>query len=85
MRVATIEDNQRAKILKVVEERTGFYRANPHRFVKDFLGVSLKPFQMILLYMMNISTHFMYLASRGQLAFLYRNIQVIKKGKIGEG
>lgn len=43
-----------------------FYRANPHRFVKEYLGISLKLFQIILIYMMNHNYYFMYLASRGQ-------------------
>lgn len=60
-----MDDAQRRKVLEVVRKRASYYRANPHRFVKDFLGINLKLFQMILLYMMNKSTHFMYLASRG--------------------
>ena len=59
------DEAQRQKMMEVVRRRAAYYRANPHRFVKDFLGVNLKPFQMILIYMMNVSTHFMYLASRG--------------------
>jgi uncharacterized UPF0146 family protein len=43
-----------------------FYRNNPHRWVMDYLNVSLKPFQIILLYAMNYNHYFMYLASRGQ-------------------
>ena len=43
-----------------------FYRANPHRFVKEYLGISLKLFQIILIFMMNHNHYFMYLASRGQ-------------------
>lgn len=43
-----------------------FYRANPHRFAKEYLGINLKLFQMILIYMMNHSFYFMYIASRGQ-------------------
>jgi hypothetical protein len=43
-----------------------FYRANPHRFVKEYLGLNLKLFQQILIFMMNMSHYFMYLASRGQ-------------------
>ncbi|WP_431785797.1 terminase large subunit domain-containing protein [Paenibacillus lactis] len=43
-----------------------FYRANPHRFVKEYLSINLKLFQMILIVMMNFSHYFMYLASRGQ-------------------
>ncbi len=45
---------------------TSFYRSNPHRFVKEYLGISLKMFQIILLFAMNHNHYFMYLASRGQ-------------------
>lgn len=43
-----------------------FYRANPQRFVTDYLGINLKLFQEILIYMMIHNHYFMYLASRGQ-------------------
>ena len=43
-----------------------FYRKNPQRFVKDYLNIQLKLFQKILIYMMMVSTNFMYTASRGQ-------------------
>ncbi|MEK4907346.1 terminase large subunit domain-containing protein [Niallia sp. FSL M8-0099] len=43
-----------------------FYRSNPHRFVKEYLGITLKMFQCILIYMMMHNHYFMYLASRGQ-------------------
>ena len=43
-----------------------FYRKNPQRFVKDYLNIPLKLFQKILIYMMMVSTNFMYTASRGQ-------------------
>ncbi|MGG2091252.1 terminase family protein [Bacillus sp. S13(2024)] len=43
-----------------------YYRANPHRFVKEYLGITLKLFQCILIYMMVYNHYFMYLASRGQ-------------------
>lgn len=44
-----------------------FYRANPHRFVNDYLGLpfKLKIFQQILLYMMFHNHFFAYIASRG--------------------
>ncbi|ETT49340.1 hypothetical protein BSK66_26710 [Paenibacillus odorifer] len=45
---------------------TGFYRANPHRFVKDYLGIKLKLFQIFLIYAMNKYYYFMYFAARGQ-------------------
>src|SRR5690606_23219812 len=43
-----------------------FYRANPHRFVKDYLGIELKLFQQIIIWAM-MHFHFVtYIASRGQ-------------------
>lgn len=42
-----------------------FYRKNPQRFVKEYLNIKLKLFQKILIYMMIVSTNFMYIASRG--------------------
>lgn len=54
------------KLMNGIGTWTSFYRANPHRFVKDYLGIDLKLFQMILIFMMNHSYYFMYIASRGQ-------------------
>ena len=54
------------KIMNGIDLWTSFYRANPHRFVQDYLNQNLKIFQMILIYMMNHFNYFMYIASRGQ-------------------
>lgn len=43
-----------------------YYRANPHRFVEDYLHIELRLFQKILIVMMNINVVFIYIASRGQ-------------------
>lgn len=43
-----------------------FYRANPHRFCKDYLNIHLKPFQAILIYMMFHYVYIMYIAARSQ-------------------
>lgn len=43
----------------------GFYRANPARFVHDYLHVKLKLFQKILITLMMISTVFVFIATRG--------------------
>lgn len=43
-----------------------FYRANPHRFVRDYLGINLKLFQQILLFAMMHFNYFLYTAARGQ-------------------
>lgn len=54
------------RILQGVAIWCSFYRANPHRFAKDYLKVNLKLFQKILLYGMMHNNYFMYIASRGQ-------------------
>lgn len=56
---------EKDSMLKVAAKRAGYYRANPHRFAKDFLLLDLKLFQKILLFMMFKMDYFMYLASRG--------------------
>ncbi|HDX9663363.1 TPA: terminase family protein [Bacillus cereus] len=45
---------------------TAFYRANPHRYAKDYLGVNLFLYQKFLLWAMNKYNFFMYIAARGQ-------------------
>ena len=53
------------KLMTTVAKRESFYRANPNRFVKEYLGIELKLFQEIILVMMNICTNSMFLAARG--------------------
>lgn len=43
----------------------GYWRKNPHKFAKDFVGMQLFLYQKLLLYMMNVSNVFMYIAARG--------------------
>lgn len=57
---------EKTKQMKAVNKWCGYYRANPHRFVEDYLGFKLKIFQCILLVMMNVSNKFAYIAARGQ-------------------
>ena len=54
------------KLMNGIGIWTSFYRSNPHRFVKEYLGINLKLFQQILIYMMMHFNYFMYLAARGQ-------------------
>ncbi len=68
---------------------TSFYRANPHRFAKEYLGVNLFLYQTLLLWAMNKYSFFMYIAARGQgksyiiaiycviRAILYPNSQIV--------
>lgn len=53
-------------LLDSVDLWCSFYRANPHRFAKDYMNLNLRLFQMILLMMMNINNFFCYIAARGQ-------------------
>ena len=49
-----------------IEEWAGYWRANPHRFVTEYLGLPFKgDFQSILFYALDLYTHFIYVASRG--------------------
>jgi hypothetical protein len=45
---------------------TSFYRANPHRFAEEYLGITLHLFQKILVYLSFHIDYLMYLAARGQ-------------------
>lgn len=58
--------NEKAnRIMQGIATWTSFYRANPQRFVKEYLNVNLKLFQKILLYAMMHNYYFMYIAARG--------------------
>lgn len=55
------------RLMNGVAYWAAFYRANPHRFCKDYLNIKgLRLFQKILLYAMMHNNYFIYLASRGQ-------------------
>lgn len=53
-------------IYKGVEAWAGFYRANPHRFVSDYLNLELREFQKVLLTAFNENHNSVYIAARGQ-------------------
>lgn len=57
--------SRRERIMSGAALWCSYYRANPHRFANDYLHVELHLFQKILLVMMNISTVFVFIASRG--------------------
>lgn len=61
-----VANEKSERIMNGVAAWAGFYRENPHRFIKDYLNVNLKLFQKILLYAMMHNDFFMYLAARGQ-------------------
>lgn len=59
-----ITQNKTEKIMNVINERCSYYRANPHRFCEDFLGIHLKLFQKILLWAMMHYDAFYFVAAR---------------------
>ena len=56
---------RREKIMQGVDVWTAFYRANPHRFVHDYLHVDLHLFQKILIVMMNLCVVLCFIGARG--------------------
>lgn len=52
-------------LLEQVALWAAFYRANPHRWVMDFLHVKLRLFQMIVLYMMDLAATSVFIGARG--------------------
>lgn len=64
--IQEIAQEKDSKLMEIVAWRASYYRANPHRFVSEVLGIQLKLFQKILLYIMMHYNYAMYLASRGQ-------------------
>lgn len=73
-----IANEKSRRIMQGVAVWTSFYRANPQRFVKDYLNVNLKLFQKILIYMMMLSNYFMYIAARGLKATPFSNVWMIR-------
>ena len=64
--VQEVAQDKERKIMETVARKAGYYRENPHRFVEEVLGIHLKLFQKILLWVMVHYNFIMYLAARGQ-------------------
>lgn len=60
-----IEQDKADRILRVAANRCAYYRANPHRFVEEFLGIRLRLFQKILIFAMMTHDYFLFIAARG--------------------
>jgi hypothetical protein len=60
-----IDKEKYESIMSTIARRAGYYRANPHRFVKDYLCITLKLFQKILIWAMMYSNYFLMIACRG--------------------
>ena len=62
---AEIKREKHENIMAGMAIWTAFYRANPHRFARDYLNLKLKKFQQIILNEMFRKVNSIYLASRG--------------------
>lgn len=60
-----IQQNKANKTMYTVIRRASYYRANPHRFVEELMGIHLKLFQKILIYAMMTYDYFYFIAARG--------------------
>lgn len=65
MSEAEVKQDKADNIMNGVSIWASFYRANPHRFARDYLGLKLKKFQQIILCMMFRFVNLTFLASRG--------------------
>lgn len=63
---AELYDDKAQRIMQVIAERCAYYRANPSRFIEDFIpGIKLKTFQKILLWALANNVMAYIVASRG--------------------
>lgn len=53
------------KLMQGINAWASFYRARPDIFAEEYLGITLKPFQKVLLYVMIHYNYTMFFASRG--------------------
>lgn len=60
-----VKQDKADRIMNGVNVWAAFYRANPHRFARDYLNLKLDRFQQIILCMMFRFSNVVYLASRG--------------------
>lgn len=60
-----IQQSKTDKKMYAVIRRASYYRANPHRFVEELMGIHLKLFQKILIYAMMMYDYFFFIAARG--------------------
>lgn len=59
-----IKQSKTDRIMNIIAERCSYYRANPQRFVSEFMGLHLRLFQKILIWAMMKYDAFYFIASR---------------------
>jgi hypothetical protein len=82
-----IQQAKSERMMNAVIRRASYYRANPHRFVTELLGIHLKLFQKILIYAMMHYDYFFFIASRGlgkQKSFYYFSFLIYLRSDINE-
>lgn len=60
-----VRQSKSERMMHTVIKRASYYRANPHRFVEELMGIHLKLFQKILIYAMMVYDYFYFIAARG--------------------
>lgn len=60
-----IANDKSDRIMNGIACWASYYRSNPQRFAEDYLNLNLKLFQKILIFMMNYSNYFLFIAARG--------------------
>lgn len=60
-----LSPNKRERLDEGIKIWVSFYRQNIHRFAIDYLGIQLKPFQVVLLYMIERNLKSCLITSRG--------------------
>lgn len=60
-----LSPNKRERLNEGIKIWVSFYRQNIHRFAIDYLGIQLKPFQVVLLYMIERNLKSCLITSRG--------------------
>lgn len=60
-----LSPNKRERLDEGIKIWVSFYRQNIHRFAIDYLGIRLKPFQVVLLYMIERNLKSCLITSRG--------------------
>ena len=60
-----LSPNKRERLDEGIKIWVSFYRQNIHRFAIDYLGIQLKPFQVVLLYMIEKSLKSCLITTRG--------------------
>ena len=63
--VKEIRQQKAEKHKAAISKLAAYYRANPHRFAKDYLNIDLRLFQKILIFAMNWATNFLLISARG--------------------